>query len=192
MTFVILTTCVVQSIGASWEGSTDMASVRFSMQKMKSSSLATGRTISASMRESSTPLKSCRRFQCRSMRDANARLLIEISLNNLSQNFTFTFNSNIEEDWWLVREHLLLNAEDRSPHLVVDVRQVTSGGTLSDSTELIIHGTVAKAHPSLVSTQVWHRDAAQVSANSGAAKHRGVTSRWNWSLGGSIEKSSVR
>ena len=191
MIFVILTTCVVQSIGASWEGSTDMASVRFSMQKMKSSSLATGRTTSASIRESSTPLKSCRQFQCRSMRDANARLLIEISLNNLSQNFTFTFNSNIKEDWWLVREHLLLNAEDGSPHLVVNIGQVTGGGTLSNSTELIIHGTVAKANPSLVSTQVWHGNATQVSANSRAAKHRRVTSRWNWSLGSSIEKSGV-
>ena len=88
MRFVILTICVVQNIEASWEGNIGMASVQFSMQKMKSSSSVTGKMTSAYMRESSTLSKNCKQSQCLSMKDANAKLLIEISLNNLSQNFT--------------------------------------------------------------------------------------------------------
>jgi len=78
--------------------------------------------------------------------------------------------SNVQEDAWLVGENLLLNAKNRSVHLVVNVRQVTGGGALSHAAEFIVHGTVAKADPALVGTQVWHGNAAQMGANSRAAE----------------------
>ena len=65
----------------------------------------------------------------------------------------------------LVGELLLFNANKGTVDGVVDVWQVCLGWTLSDSSELVVHGTVAKAHPSLVGTKIWHWDATQVSAN---------------------------
>lgn len=73
--------------------------------------------------------------------------------------------SHIEEDRWLVRELLLLDAHDWAVHRVVDVWQVGLSWSLSDPTELVVDGTVAKAHPALVGTEVWHWDATQVGAN---------------------------
>lgn len=66
---------------------------------------------------------------------------------------------------WLVGELLFLNTDDGAMARVVDVWQVRLGGSLSDSSELVVHGAVAEAHPSLVSTKIWHWDATQVSAN---------------------------
>ncbi len=65
----------------------------------------------------------------------------------------------------LVGELLLFNTDQGTVHRVVDVWQVGLSGSLSYSTEFIIDGTMAKAHPSLVSTKIWHWNAAQVSAN---------------------------
>lgn len=73
---------------------------------------------------------------------------------------------------------------------VVDVWQVGLSWTLSDSSELVVHGAVAKAHPSLVGTKIWHWDATQVSANGGAHKYAGVTGIGQTSLGDLIELSS--
>ena len=58
---------------------------------------------------------------------------------------------------------------------VVDVWQVVQGWSLSDSSELVIDGSVAEAHPTLVGTEIWHWDATQVSANSRAHEHAGVS-----------------
>jgi len=77
--------------------------------------------------------------------------------------------SNVEENAWFVREHLLLNAKNSTVHLVVDVWKVSCCGALSNTAELVVHRTMAQADPAFVSAQIWHRDAAQVSANSGAA-----------------------
>ena len=74
-------------------------------------------------------------------------------------------SSDVIGDFWLVGELLLLNTDQGGVDGVVDVWQVGLGGSLSDSSELVIHGAVAEAHPSLVGTKIWHRDATQVSAN---------------------------
>lgn len=76
--------------------------------------------------------------------------------------------SDIEEDGWLVRELLLLNAHNWAIDGVVDVWQVSLSWSLSDSTELVVDGSVTKANPSLVGTEIWHWDATQMSANSRA------------------------
>jgi hypothetical protein len=80
--------------------------------------------------------------------------------------------SNVEENAWFVGEHLLFNAKNGAVHLVVDVGKVSSCGALSDTAELVVYGTMAKADPAFVRAQIWHRNAAQVSANSGAAQYR--------------------
>ena len=51
--------------------------------------------------------------------------------------------SNVEEDGWLIGEYLLLNADDGSVHGVVDVGEVSLCGSLSDTSELVVDGTVA-------------------------------------------------
>jgi len=61
-------------------------------------------------------------------------------------------------------------------HLIVNPGQVSDGGTLTDSSEFVVHGTVTKADPALVRAQVGHWDATQMSANGGAADDGGVTS----------------
>ena len=61
---------------------------------------------------------------------------------------------------WLVGELLLFNANDGAVYRVVDVWQVCLSWSLSDSAELVVHGTMAKAHPSLVGTKIWHWNAA--------------------------------
>ena len=63
----------------------------------------------------------------------------------------------------------LLNTEDGAVHLVVDPRKVSDGGTLTDSAELVIDGTVAKADPALVCTKIRNRNATQMSADSRSA-----------------------
>lgn len=70
---------------------------------------------------------------------------------------------------------MLLDAEDWSVHRVVDIWQVSLGWSLSDSSELIVDGSVTQADPSLVGSEIWHWDASQMSANSGAHKHLRVT-----------------
>jgi hypothetical protein len=79
--------------------------------------------------------------------------------------------SNVEENAWFVGEHLLFNAQNSAMHLVVNVREVSSSGALSDTAEFVIYRTMAKANPTFVGTQIWHRDAAQMSANCGAAQY---------------------
>ena len=74
--------------------------------------------------------------------------------------------SNIQEDGWFVGEDLLFNADDWSIDGVVDVWQVVLSWSLSDSSELIIDGTVAETNPTLVGSKIGHWDATQMSANS--------------------------
>jgi len=83
--------------------------------------------------------------------------------------------SHIEEDGWLVRELLLLNAHNWAVHRVVDVWQVGLSWSLSDSSELIIDRSVAKANPSLVGSKIWHWDASQMGANGRAHKNLRVS-----------------
>ena len=54
-------------------------------------------------------------------------------------------------------------------HLIVDPRKVGYSGSLSDTAELVVDGSVAEADPALVSTEIRHRNATQVSADSGSA-----------------------
>ena len=61
-------------------------------------------------------------------------------------------------------------------HLIVDPGKVSNSGTLTDSTELVVDGTVAQAHPALVGADVRSGDAAQVSANGGDDEHLGGAS----------------
>lgn len=82
--------------------------------------------------------------------------------------------SHIQVDLGLVGVLHLLNAEDGLEDGVVDVRQVSLGGALSDSTELVIDGTVAKAHPALVGTNVRSGNATEMGANSGSDVDLGV------------------
>lgn len=77
--------------------------------------------------------------------------------------------SDVEEDGWLVGVLHFLDTEDWSMDLIVDPWQVSDGWSLSDSTELVVDGTVAKADPTLVGTQVGNGDAAQMCANGGSA-----------------------
>lgn len=100
-------------------------------------------------------------------------------------------SSDIEEDGWLVRELLLLNAHHWAVHRVVDVWQVGLSWSLSDSSELVVDGSVAKAHPSLVSSKIWHWDATQVSANGRAHQDFGVSGVGKGSDGLLIQKSGV-
>ena len=53
--------------------------------------------------------------------------------------------------------------------LVGDVGEVSGGGALTDTAELVVDGSVAKADPALVSTEIWDGDAAEMSADSGNA-----------------------
>ena len=66
--------------------------------------------------------------------------------------------------------------------LIVDPGEVSDGGALSDSAELVVDGSVTKANPALVSTQVGHGDAAQMRADSRATHDTGVAGVWNGSL----------
>ena len=100
-------------------------------------------------------------------------------------------SSDIEEDGWLVRELLLLNADDWAVHRVVDVWQVSLSWSLSDSTELVVDGSVTKANPSLVGSKIWHWDATQMSANGRAHQDLGVTSVGKSGNGLLIQKGSV-
>ena len=82
--------------------------------------------------------------------------------------------SNVEEDGGLVREDLLLNADNGSVHGVVDVGQVCLGGSLSDSAEFVVNGTMAEANPTLVGTEIGNGDATEMGANGGAHEDLGV------------------
>ena len=83
--------------------------------------------------------------------------------------------SHVQIDLGLVGVLHLLNAKDSLEDRVVDVGKVSLGGALSDSTELIIDGTVAKAHPALIGTNIGSGNATQMSANSGGDIDLGVT-----------------
>ena len=99
--------------------------------------------------------------------------------------------SDIEEDGWLVREDLLLDAHNWSIDGVVDVWQVGLSWTLSHSTELIVHGTVTEANPTLVSSEIWHWNTSKMGANGRADQDLRVSS---WRKGGLrllIEEGSV-
>ena len=86
-----------------------------------------------------------------------------------------TDDSYVEVNGWLVWEDLFFDADDWSIDRVVNVWQVGLGWSLSDSSEFIVHRSVTQADPSLVSSQIWHWNATQVSANSRAHKNAGVT-----------------
>jgi len=68
-------------------------------------------------------------------------------------------------------------------HLIVNPGEVSNSGTLTDSTELVVDGTVTKADPALVSTKIGDGDATQMRANGRAADDRRVTSIGNSGLG---------
>jgi len=85
--------------------------------------------------------------------------------------------SYVKPDRRLIWEDLLLNADDWAVHGVIDIWQVSLGWALSHSTEFVVHGSVAQADPSLVSTNVWHRNATQMSANGRADQHLGTDVR---------------
>ena len=78
-------------------------------------------------------------------------------------------DSDVEEDGGLVGVLHFLDAEDGSVDLIVDPGKVGYCGTLSDTTKLVIDGSVAEADPALVSTEIRHRDATQVSADGRSA-----------------------
>lgn len=83
--------------------------------------------------------------------------------------------SDVEEDRGLVGELLFFNTHNGSVHLVVDVGQVGGGGSLTDTTELVVHRSVTKANPSLVGSEIGNGDATEMSANGRAAQNGGVT-----------------
>mmetsp|Transcript_6205 Transcript_6205/g.4387 ORF Transcript_6205/g.4387 Transcript_6205/m.4387 type:complete len:241 (+) Transcript_6205:169-891(+) len=66
--------------------------------------------------------------------------------------------------------------------LVIDEWEILKCGTLSDTTELVVDGTVAQADPTFVSTEVRYGNATQMSANSGSDVDGGVTSVGNLSF----------
>ena len=86
---------------------------------------------------------------------------------------------------------MLLDAEGGSVSLIVNVRQVTGGGSLSNTAELIVHRSVTKANPALVSTQIWDRDATEMGADSGDGHDGGVTGIRDLELGFFIELSGL-
>jgi len=92
-------------------------------------------------------------------------------------------SSHIEENGWLVRELLLLNAHNWAEHGVVDVWQISLSWSLSDSSELVIDWSMAQANPSLVGSKIWNRNATQMSANGWADQNLWV---------GSVGKGSNR
>jgi len=99
--------------------------------------------------------------------------------------------SNVEEDGGFIGELLLLDAEGGSVSLVVNVGQVTGGGSLSNTAEFIINRSVTKANPALVSTQIWDRDATEMGADSGDGHNGGVTGIRDLELGFLIELSGL-
>jgi len=100
--------------------------------------------------------------------------------------------SNVDKDRGFIRELLLLNAENGSMHLIVNVGKIGGSGALTHTTELIVDGTVTKTHPTLVGTQIRHGNATQMGANGRAAQYLGVTGIWNTGLRLLIELSSGR
>jgi len=99
--------------------------------------------------------------------------------------------SHIEEDGWLVGELLLLNAHHWAEHGVVDVWQVGLSWSLSDSAELVVDRSMAQTHPTLVGTEVWHWDAAQMGANGRAHQNLRVSGVGKGSDGLLIQKGGV-
>ena len=81
------------------------------------------------------------------------RLFVELNTERV-------VHSNVEEDWGFIGEDLLFDAQDWAVHLVVNVRQIRCCGALSNTAELIVHWTVAKADPALVGAEVRHGNAA--------------------------------
>ena len=60
--------------------------------------------------------------------------------------------------------------------LIVNVRQVSGSGSLTDTAELIVDRSVTKANPALVGSQIWDRDATEMGADSGDGDERRVSS----------------
>lgn len=83
--------------------------------------------------------------------------------------------SDVQEDRGFVGEDLFFNADGGSVHRVVNIWQVGLSWSLSDSSELIVYGTMAQANPTLVGSEIRHGDATQVSANGRAHKNAGVS-----------------
>jgi hypothetical protein len=75
--------------------------------------------------------------------------------------------------------------------LIVNVRQVTSSGTLTNTAEFIVNGSVTEANPSFVSSQIWNGNAAEMSAYSGNGHNRGVSSIRDLELRFFVELSSL-
>jgi len=86
---------------------------------------------------------------------------------------------------------LLLNAHNWAIDGVVDVWQVGLSWSLSDSSELVVDGSVAKANPSLVGSKIWNWDASQMGANGGAHQNLGVSGVGKSSDGLFIQKGGV-
>ena len=100
-------------------------------------------------------------------------------------------HSNVEENRRLIGELLLLDAEGGSVSLIVNVRQVTGGGSLTDTAEFIVHRSVTEANPALVGTQVWDRDATEMGADGGDGHNGGVSSIRDLELGFFIKLSGL-
>ena len=101
-----------------------------------------------------------------------------------------TKDSDVKPDRGLIGEFLFLDAESSSVSLIVNVRQVTGSGSLTDTAEFIIYRSVTKANPALVSTQIWDRDATEMGADSGDGDERRVSSIRDLELGFFIELGS--
>ena len=86
---------------------------------------------------------------------------------------------------------MLLNAHNWAIDGVVDVWQVGLSWSLSDSSELVVDGSVAKANPSLVGSKIWNWDASQMGANGGAHQNLGVSGVGKSSDGLFIQKGGV-
>lgn len=91
-------------------------------------------------------------------------------------------SSDVHEDGRFVGVLHLFDTKDGSVHLIVNPGQVGDSGSLTHSSEFVVYGTVAKAYPSLVSAEIWYGDAAQMSADGGAAYNGRVTGVRNSSL----------
>ena len=96
-------------------------------------------------------------------------------------------HSNVEEDGGLVGVLHLFDTKDGAMHLVVDPGQVGDGGTLTNTAELIVDGTMAQADPALVGTEVGHGNATKMGANGRAAHNLGVTGVGDSCLGFLVE-----
>ena len=75
--------------------------------------------------------------------------------------------------------------------LIVNLGQVTGGGSLTDTAELIVHRSVTEANPALISSQVWDGNAAEMGADSGNGHNGRVSGIRDLELGFLIELSGL-